>query len=237
MAKDTIMRLRGVSLGWRGKWAVRGASGVFEAGGLYAVVGPNGAGKSTFLSALVGQLVPAEGSIERDAQLRIAYLPQRQELDRSFPMSVYDFVALGLWADIGAFRALTSEQHQQVAQALVQVGLEDFAPRPLGTLSGGQMQRVLFARIAVQQAPLIILDEPFAAVDEPTTEQLMQLILDWHARGATLIVVLHDLARVRALFPQTVLLAGQVVGWGPTEQVLTEENLHLARHLCAGDFL
>lgn len=232
-----ILSLQSVSLGWRGKWAVRDATGVFSKGGLYAVVGPNGAGKSTFLNALVGQLPPAQGQIEHAGDVRFAYLPQYHGLDLSFPMSVYDFVALGLWSQVGAFRALSSAQHTQVQQALQQVGLLDFAGRLLGTLSGGQLQRVLFARVAVQQAEVVLLDEPFSAVDEATSVQLLDIVLQWHQRGKTVIAVLHDLEMVRAYFPQTVLLAGQVIEWGPTQQVLSEENLHLARHLCAGDFL
>lgn len=237
MDAQAVVRLEGVSLGWRGKWAVRGATGQFLRAGLYAVVGPNGAGKSTFLNALMGQISPATGRIWRDQQLRFAYLPQAHGLDLSVPMSVYDFVALGLWGELGALRALSALQHQRVQQVLTQVGLADFARRPLGTLSGGQLQRVLFARIAVQQAQVILLDEPFTGVDESTTEQLMRIILHWHAQGATVIAVLHDIEQVHQYFPFTVLLAGQVVGWGPTAEVLTEDNLHLARHLCAGDFL
>lgn len=237
MTASAVLRLEGVSLGWRGRWAVRGATGQFLRGGLYAVVGPNGAGKSTFLNALVGQIRPATGHIWRAEPCRSAYLPQFHGLDLSFPITVYDFVALGLWAELGVVQAVSTAQHERVQQVLVQVGLEDFARRTLGTLSGGQLQRALFARIAVQQAQLIVLDEPFVGVDESTTEQLMRIILHWHAQGATVIAVLHDLERVRAVFPETVLLAGQVVGWGPTAEVLTEDNLHLARHLCAGDFL
>lgn len=232
-----ILSLQSVSVGWRNKWAVRDVSGQFTKGGLYAVVGPNGAGKTTFLKALVGQLPPVQGQIHRAAGLDFAYLPQHHGLDLSFPMRVYEFVALGLWAEIGAFKALSTEQHLQVRQALQQVGLLDFSNRLLGTLSGGQLQRVLFARVAVQQAEVVLLDEPFAAVDEGTCRQLLEVVLQWHQQGKTVIVVLHDLEMVMAHFPQTVLLAGQLVGWGPTQQVLSEENLHLARHLCAGDFL
>lgn len=232
-----VIQFLGVSLGWRGKWALRGVSGQFKPGGLYAVVGPNGAGKTTFLNALVGQLSPAKGRIQRQAGIRLAYLPQTHGLDLEFPITVYDYVAMGLWPQVGMWRPFSRKKHWRVRQALNQVGLLDFTKRTLSTLSGGQLQRVLFARIAVQQAHVIVLDEPFTGVDEPTTEQLIQLMMHWHQSGATVIVVLHQLEVVRALFPETVLLAGQVVGWGPTESVLTDENLHLARHLCAGDYL
>src|SRR5690625_1062981 len=101
-AAPAVLTLRSVSLGWRGKWAVRDATGVFQQGGLYAVVGPNGAGKSTFLNALVGQLPPAQGQIQRASTARFAYLPQHHGLDLSFPMSAYDFVSLGWWGEVRA---------------------------------------------------------------------------------------------------------------------------------------
>lgn len=106
--------------------------------------------------------------------------------------------------------------------------------RPVDTLSGGQLQRALFARLMLRDARVILLDEPFSAVDRATTEDLLDLLHAWHAEGRTVIAVLHDLDIVRAYFPQTLLLAGQVVEWGATEQVLSPANLHLARHLCAG---
>lgn len=236
-AAAPVLSLQSVSVGWRGKRAVRDVSGEFLQGGLYALVGPNGAGKSTFLKALVGHLSPVQGTIFRASALDCAYLPQQHGLDLSVPIRVYEFVALGLWHAVGAFKALSAAQHEQVRQALQQVGLWEFAHRLLGTLSGGQLQRVLFARVAVQQAEIVLLDEPFTAVDASTSMQLLELVLQWHQQGKTVIAVLHDLDMVRQYFPQTVLLAGQLVGWGPTQQVLNEENLHLARHLCAGDFL
>lgn len=121
--------------------------------------------------------------------------------------------------------------------ALSQVGLADFASRIIGTLSGGQLQRALFARLLMHDADVLLLDEPFASVDRATTDDLLGLLADWHARGRTIIVVLHDLEAARQHFPEALLLAGQVVAWGPVEQVLTPDNLHLARHLCAGDYL
>ncbi len=122
-------------------------------------------------------------------------------------------------------------------QALAQVGLSDFAARPIGTLSGGQLQRALFARLILRDSPVILLDEPFAAVDKATTDDLMKLLIQWNQQGRTVIAVLHDLEMVHKFFPQTLLLAGQAVAWCDTPTALSAENLHLARHLCAGDYL
>ena len=98
-------------------------------------------------------------------------------------------------------------------------------------------QRALFARLLLHDAQTLLLDEPFSAVDRATTEDLIALLLDWNRQGRTVIAVLHDLDIVRAMFPESLLMAGQAVAWGPTQEVLTSENLHLARHLCAGDYL
>ncbi|MAK55854.1 MAG: ABC transporter [Pusillimonas sp.] len=234
-----VIELDEVSLGWRDRVALRDVTGVFAKGSLTAVVGPNGAGKSTLVKALMGQLSPLSGEIRfaADARDNVACLPQLGELDRSFPISVYDLVAMGAWRRTGWWKGFGESEHERVLQALGTVGLTDFSKRIIGTLSGGQLQRALFARLMLHDASVLILDEPFAAVDRHTTDDLLKLLLGWHSEGRTVIVVLHDLDCVRTVFPETLLLAGQVVGWGPTSQVLTSENLHLARHLCAGDYL
>lgn len=226
-------------LGWRDRLAVRDVSGRFVQGSMTALVGPNGAGKSTLIKGIMGQISPVRGHIRLavDAETQIACMPQADSLDRNFPITVYDLVALGAWPRTGAWRGFCRDEHARVIDALDQVGLADFASRIIGTLSGGQLQRALFARLLMHDAQVLLLDEPFASVDRATTDDLLGLLADWHARGRTIIVVLHDLDAVRRYFPEALLLAGQLVEWGPTDQVLTPENLHLARHLCAGDYL
>jgi len=232
-----MIALDQLSLGWRGRVAVREVSGVFAPGSLTAVVGPNGAGKSTLMKGILGLVTPLRGSVmlADDLHHQIASLPQTNELDRAFPVSVYDLVAMGCWRVNGAWRGLNGTDHARIEDALTQVGLSDLRARMIGTLSGGQLQRALFARLMLHEARLLMLDEPFAAVDQHTTEALMQLLCRWHAEGRTIVVVLHDLELAHKYFPQTLLLARQVVAWGPTAEVLTPENLHLARHLCAGE--
>ena len=234
-----IIELDHVSLGWRDKVALRDMSGQFLAGGLYALVGPNGAGKSTLLKGLIGEIAPVQGQIRLnlDASTELAFLPQQADIDRSFPITVYDVVAMGAWSRIGAWRGMNAKEHARTQQALETVGLAGFSARSINTLSGGQFQRALFARLLVQDASVILLDEPFSAVDTDTTQDLLALVLDWHAQGRTVIAVLHELDMVRRHFPTSVLLGGQLVAWGESETVLSPENLHLARHLCAGDFL
>lgn len=216
--------------------AVHHLTGRFEPGSLTAIVGPNGAGKSTLLKSIAGLVPPSEGgiAIEGGAHERIAYLPQLAEIDRSFPISVIDAVSLGLWRDLGMFRAITGTHVAKAKAALAAVGLEGFDVRQVGTLSAGQLQRVLFARLMLQDAGVVLLDEPFAAVDERTAGDLLALVRAWHGEGRTVIAVLHDLERVREAFPQALLIAREPVAWGPTDEVLTPDNLRRARYISDG---
>jgi zinc/manganese transport system ATP-binding protein len=199
-----------------------------------ALVGPNGAGKTTLLKGIVGLLPPLSGKIERshNGAQDAAYLPQVLEIDRTFPISVYDLVALGLWRSAGLFGGISREQRERVAAAIAAVGLQGFEARPIGTLSGGQMQRALFARLLLQDASLILLDEPFASIDSQTVRDLLAIVARWHREQRTVVAVLHDLDLVRASFPETLLLAREPVAWGPTREVLSAENLLRARRMC-----
>lgn len=210
-----MVTLDNLTVSYRGHPAVHHLSGCFAAGSLTAVVGPNGAGKSTLLKAIVGLLPRTKGTLQVAVPRRqIAYLPQVSDIDRGFPIDVADCVLLGAWGATGAWRPVTEALRERAAAALQAVGLEGFDRRPIGSLSSGQLQRVMFARLLVQDAELILLDEPFSAIDARTSQALMQLVLQWHSRGRTVIVVLHDDGLVRAAFPDTLLIARERVGWG-----------------------
>lgn len=228
-----MIRIENLTLGYDRHPAVHHLSGDIPAGALVAVIGPNGAGKSTLLKGLAGELRPIGGRILMPG-LRpraLAYLPQRGEIDHSFPVSVFDVVAMGLWREVGAFGGLSRAQRQRVRDALAAVGMSGFEGRLIGSLSGGQLQRTRFARLMLQDAPLILLDEPFAAIDTRTVDDLIELILGWHREGRTVLTVVHDLEQVRRHFPTTLLLSREPVAFGPTAQVLTAEMLGRARRL------
>jgi zinc/manganese transport system ATP-binding protein len=201
-------------------------------GELLALVGPNGAGKSTLLKGIMGEIAPLGGAIDRHglSHREIAYLPQQIDVDRSFPLAVFDCVAMGLWRAIGIWHGVDARQKQATAQALATLGILDLANRPIGALSGGQFQRVLFARLLLQDSRLILLDEPFRAVDTKTVADLIVLIRRWHHEGRTVIAALHDIEQVKAHFDKTLLLAREMVAWGDTRKVLTQKNLAKARH-------
>ena len=223
-----------VTLGYDRHPAVHHLDGEIASGTLLAVVGPNGAGKSTLLRGIAGILKPLSGSIalHNVSAHDIAYLSQSAEIDRSFPISVFDFIGSGLWRAIGAFGGLGKNQRAKIVEALSTVGLNGFENRPIGTLSGGQMQRMLFARVLLQDAGVIVLDEPFNAIDAGTSADLLALVRRWHAEKRTVVAALHDMEMVRANFPDTLLLARGAVAWGATVQVLSAENLAAARQMC-----
>lgn len=221
-----------LTLGYDRHPAVHHLQCSFGSGAMVAVVGPNGAGKSTLLKAIAGELNPIEGRYRLGVpRSRIAYLPQRGELDLSFPVSVFDMVAMGLWRELGAFGGLSGAQAVRVRATLARVGLTGLEQRPIGTLSGGQLQRARFARLMLQDAELLLLDEPFNAIDSRTTEDLAAIMQEWHAEGRSIVAVLHDLELVRRVFPHCLLLAREQLGFGPTEEVLTPEHLARARAL------
>jgi zinc/manganese transport system ATP-binding protein len=230
---SSAIQFSNVTLGYDRRPAVHHLDGSVSAGSLLAIVGPNGAGKSTLLKGLVGTLKPLEGTIGLGKiKLRdIAYLPQAADIDRSFPLSVFDLVAAGNWHQKGLFGGFSRADRHAVSDALVAVGLGGFENRVIGALSGGQLQRALFARLLLQDARLILLDEPFTAIDAKTTADLLALINRWHGEKRTVIAVLHDMDVVKQHFPETLLLARETIAWGDTSQTLRPENLLRARRM------
>jgi zinc/manganese transport system ATP-binding protein len=224
--KGAAIELRELSVRYGRRLALENLTGGFAAGSLTAVVGPNGAGKSTLLKALARIVRTRRGAITATGdRRRVAYLPQQTALDRGFPITVGEFVALGGWRRFGAFRSAPREIAEQVAEAIAAIELDGLTGRQIADLSVGQFQRALFARILMQDADVLLLDEPFAAIDQRTSEDLLQLLRRWHDEGRTIIAVLHDLTQIHAHFPMTLLLARRGLGWGETAAVLTPENL------------
>jgi len=213
--------------------AVHHVSARFAPGSLTALVGPNGAGKTTLLRAVAGLHPPDEGHISvtrgDGAPARVALLPQQSGMDRGFPILCRDVVLQGLWSRLGAFRGASAEDRDRAGHALEAVGLRGFERRPVSDMSAGQFQRLLFARLLVQDADLILLDEPFNAVDARTAADLLAMVHRWHGEGRTVVAVLHDLDLVRDEFPDCLLLARGKVAAGPTAEVLTAENRLKAR--------
>lgn len=230
---QACLQFNDLTLGYGPHPAVHGLTGSVEHGSLLAVIGPNGSGKSTLLKGIVGSLRPMDGTCTHADCCRVAYLPQQAELDRTFPANVFDIVKLGLWPKRGLLKRFTANDRAAIAQALQAVGLEGFEKRPIDTLSGGQLQRALFARVLLQDADLILLDEPFNAIDAKTVDDLIALLHRWHGEKRTVIAVMHDLQLVREHFPQAMLLSREPIAWGDTAEVVRPENLLKARRFHA----
>ena len=224
------LRLDQVSAGYGGQLAIEGITGVFAPGTLTAVIGPNGAGKSTLLNLLAGVMRPQSGSIalEGAEAATTGYLPQATAIDRAYPISAMEFAALGRWREFGAFGTPAYELLPEVMVALETVGMQDKAAVAISDLSIGQFRRLLFARLIVQRARLVLLDEPFAAVDAQTTDDLLAVVRRWHEEGRTVVAVLHDIGQVREWFPSALLLHRRAIAWDATAAVLAPDCLAAA---------
>jgi zinc/manganese transport system ATP-binding protein len=209
-----MITLSNVELRHGARVIVSGLSGTIESSSLTALIGSNGSGKTTLLRAIAGLHPLANGQIDRGglASADIALLAQGSHLDRSFPITCRDVVALAA-TRLGPFRSIGRDRMAATRAALARVGLAEMESRPIQALSAGQFQRVLFARTIVQDAKLILLDEPFTAVDAATTRLLLSVIHEWHTQGRTVIAVLHDMDLVQRHFPHTLLLTGQSALW------------------------
>lgn len=221
------LRLESVTLGYDGTPVLRDLNGRFAPAALTGVIGPNGSGKSTLLKGLVGLLPPLTGRVVRegDDQRGISYLPQQAEFDATFPITLRDLVLFGHWRRVGAFAGIGRSLRAEAEQALAAVGLGGQESRLIGALSLGQRQRARFARLMIEDGAVILLDEPFAAIDAATTADLMTILHRWTAEGRTVILVSHDLALVRRVFPFALRLGGTTLAWGPTAEVLPEREI------------
>ncbi|WP_249022848.1 MULTISPECIES: metal ABC transporter ATP-binding protein [Kluyvera] len=216
-----MIELDNLVAGYEGAAITPALSGVIHKGSMTAIVGLNGCGKSTLLKTLAGFIPPVSGVVRwSPTRPTIGWLAQRHALESQFPLTVLDVVSQGAWPRISLLRGLRNDVRRRIQAALARVGLTEMAKTPIEALSGGQFQRMLFARVLVQRAPLVMLDEPFTGIDENTTHDLMGVIQEMHQQGQTVLAVLHDNQRVADYFPETLLLAPQNACWGPTHEVL-----------------
>jgi zinc/manganese transport system ATP-binding protein len=221
------IKINNLSAGYDRHPVVHHLSGVFKDASMTAVVGPNGGGKSTLLKAIAGFVPLMTGSIDFGSLKphEIAYLPQQFEIDRTFPINVIDVVLLGHWPRLGALGRIDKRHREEALKALGQVDMAAFADRPVISLSTGQWQRVLFARLSLQRAKVVLLDEPFAAIDGRTTHDLLHVLEHWHKEGCTVICVMHDYQLVRDHFPESLVISRDLIAWEQTSKAMRDENL------------
>ena len=223
----TVLQIRELALGYPGLTLFDGLSMDVDAGSTLAVLGANGSGKSTFVKLVLGLTAPLAGRLHwpRGRPRDIGYLAQLTEFDRRFPIRVRDLAAMGAWGGFGMRRRLDRAAQKRVAAALDEAGVLSIADQPIHTLSGGQLQRSLFARVILQDAPLILLDEPFAAVDQHTEAHLLSIIDRWRDEGRAVVLVIHDLSSVLDHCTHALLLGGSEATHGAVSDVLTPQNL------------
>ncbi|MBP7253761.1 MAG: metal ABC transporter ATP-binding protein [Alphaproteobacteria bacterium] len=228
-----MLTLCDISAGYDRHPAVHHVSVTFVPGSLTAIVGPNGGGKSTLLKTIMGMVPLMSGHMlwQGCTPADCAYMPQQSAIDRGFPLRVRDIVDFGHWRRSGNWCALSAVQDTQSRAALQRVGMSSFADRPIDGLSVGQLQRVLFARIIVQDARMILLDEPFAPIDSRTVTELLPLLQQWRGEGRTILLVMHDLGMAEAYCPDALLLAREMLVHGPSRTVLQPDHLQKARLL------
>ncbi|WP_299840144.1 manganese/iron ABC transporter ATP-binding protein [uncultured Paracoccus sp.] len=230
-----------------GHTALREASLTVPEGSITALVGVNGAGKSTLFKALMGFIPAAQGKItvlggsvaEALAKNLIAYVPQAEEVDWTFPVLVEDVVMMGRYGHMGFLRRPRAVDKQAVTEALARVGMAEFRQRQIGELSGGQKKRVFLARALAQEGRVILLDEPFTGVDVKTEEAIITLLREMRAEGRVILVSTHDLGSVPEYCDRVVLVKGTVLASGPVATTFTPENLKRAfggvlRHFVLG---
>ncbi|CUH47745.1 metal ABC transporter ATP-binding protein [Ruegeria atlantica] len=224
---SAVLQIRDLTLGYRDLTLFHRLSMDIAAGTTLAVLGANGSGKSTFVKMLLGLMDPLSGSLTwpQGRPGDIGYLAQMTEFDRRFPIRVRDLAAMGAWRGFGYRTGLDAAARDRMAAALDEAGVLDIADRPLHMLSGGQLQRALFARVIMQDAPLILLDEPFAAVDQSTEAHLLSIIRRWRDEGRAVVLVVHDLSSVLDCCSHALLLGGQEATHGPVNDVLTPDRL------------
>lgn len=222
-----------LTAGYPGVLALDGIDLTLQRRSICALVGANGSGKSTLFATLLGLRQPHSGRVRlfgeppRTARRRnlVSYVPQHEQIDTTFPVTVEQVVMMGRYGHMGLTRRARPADRTAVAQALEQVGLQEFRRRAIGELSGGQRKRVFVARAIAQQAPLMLLDEPFAGVDRTSEELITGVLHQLRDGGATLLVSTHHLEGVGELADEVVLLHRRVLAAGLPEDVLTEEQL------------
>jgi ABC-type Mn2+/Zn2+ transport system ATPase subunit len=229
-ATAPVLELDGVSVRYAGTSALEQVTLHIRRGDQVAVVGPNGAGKSTLFNVITGILKPHAGTVRiagsgPQGHICVGYVPQRNQIDWRFPVTVTDVVMMGRVGKIGMLRRPGTIDRQQVQAALAQVDLLDLAARQIGELSGGQQQRVFLARALAQEAELLLLDEPLAGLDIPSQEAISRILARLRGAGMTLLVATHDLNQAAEQFDRMILLNRRVVAFGTPADVLTTANL------------
>ena len=228
-----IVKASHVTVRYNGRVAIDDISFQLAAGERVAVVGPNGAGKSTLFQVIAGVLNPTAGEVQvaghcPDSHICIAYVPQRGQVDWTFPVTVADVVMMGRAGKVGPLRRPGRKDRERVRQSLQVVDMTDLADRQIGELSGGQQQRMFIARALAQEAALMLMDEPLTGLDVPAQEDILHVLDELRLRQVTVMIATHDLSLAAERFDRVMLLNGRLLGIGRPDDIFTPERLHEA---------
>ncbi|MFQ3576142.1 MAG: zinc ABC transporter substrate-binding protein [Cytophagales bacterium] len=202
-----------------------------ESGKLYGLLGPNGAGKSTFFKSILGLVKPDSGKILinnlniEQVRDKIAYIPQKEEIDWSFPATVLDIVLTGRIPHKKVFQLFNEKDKNKAYEALQKVDMLPFKDRQIGGLSGGQQQRVFIARALCEEAEILMFDEPFVGVDAKSEEKIVSLIKSLVKEKKTVLIIHHDLGKVKDYFDSVIMINRRLVAFGPTSEVFNDKNI------------
>jgi manganese/zinc/iron transport system ATP- binding protein len=228
-----VLQFEDVSFAYGGAPAVDSVTLHVAPGDFTAIVGPNGSGKSTLLKAVLGLVPRVRGSVTLDGRpvarvrRRVAYVPQREAVDWSFPINAEQVVMMGRFPHIGWVLAPSSRDRQAVAEALERVGMSDLRQRQIGSLSGGQQQRIFLARALVQEASVLLLDEPLTGVDATTQQVIVALMGELRSAGTTILQATHDLETAADVSDLLCFVNRRVLAFGTPDETFNEHTLHV----------
>lgn len=228
-----MIELENLNVSYTNRVALKDISLRIDTARISGIIGPNGAGKSTLLKAILN-IVPYSGQASIDGKpsktqlKKIAYVEQKSNIDYTFPIKVKECVSLGTYAGLRLFQKLKAKEWARVTEALKKVNLLDYENRQIGELSGGQFQRVLLARCLVQEADYIFLDEPFVGIDLVSEKIIMEILHDLKKQGKTILIVHHDLSKVKDYFDELIIINQEIVAAGPVSEVFNRKNLKTA---------
>lgn len=238
-----MFNIQNLSVAYHGEAIFSQLSLSFASGKITGIIGPNGAGKSTLIKGALGLIKSQSGQTFLGDQAldqvrdQVAYVAQRAAVDLTFPINVLDLVLTGTYPKLGLFKSPSQDEKSAALEALVQVGLSEFKDRQIGSLSGGQLQRVFVARAIVQKASVVIMDEPFVGIDMASEQQIMTILKIWAATGKTVIIVNHDLNKVTQYFDDLVIIYRGIVAQGPVADVYHRANIQKAYSADFGSLL
>lgn len=241
--ETNTIQINNLSVCYQGMMALNNISLTIPAGKITGIIGPNGAGKSTFLKGMLGLVQAESSSIQigssnlKEEKKRIAYVEQRSLLDLSFPINVLEVVLLGSYPKLGLLKRPGKQEKNEALNALETVQLADFEKRQIGELSGGQLQRVFIARVLMQNADIIILDEPFVGIDMTSEKVIIDILKQLRDRGKTIIIVHHDLHKVSYYFDELIILNKELIANGPVSTTFTNRNIQEAYGDSMGDII